>query len=180
MAGKWLELLTEIAPGVKRAAIMFNPDTAPGGGSYYLPSFEAAARSLKVEPIRRPSIATPKSKRSSPRLGASREAASSSCRMLFVLVHRAPIISLAARNNVPAVYRNLSLSETAVCFPTDQTSQTYFVAPRPMSIAFSVAQSRRTCPFNCRSNLRWLLNVKTAKALGLTVPQSILLRAEAD
>ena len=37
MAGKWLELLTEIAPGIKRAAIMFNPDTAPDGGSYYLP-----------------------------------------------------------------------------------------------------------------------------------------------
>src|SRR6202521_5160707 len=51
MAGKWLELLTEIAPGVKRAAMMFNPDTAPGGGSYYLPAFEAAARSLKVAPI---------------------------------------------------------------------------------------------------------------------------------
>ena len=51
MAGKWLELLTEIAPGVKQAAIMFNPDTAPGGGSYFLPEFEAAARSLKVAPI---------------------------------------------------------------------------------------------------------------------------------
>jgi putative ABC transport system substrate-binding protein len=50
-AGKWLEVLTEIAPGIKRTAIMFNPDTAPGGGSYYLPSFDAAARKLKVEPI---------------------------------------------------------------------------------------------------------------------------------
>src|SRR5205807_2609124 len=50
-AGKWLELLMEIAPGIKRAAIMFNPATAPGGGSYYLPSFDAAARKLKVEPI---------------------------------------------------------------------------------------------------------------------------------
>ena len=48
MGGKWLELLTEIAPGVKRVAVMFNPDTAPCGGSYYLPSFEAAARSFKV------------------------------------------------------------------------------------------------------------------------------------
>jgi putative ABC transport system substrate-binding protein len=54
MAGKWLELLTEIAPGVKRAAAMFNPDLAPGGGSYYLPAFEAAARSLKVSPIAAP------------------------------------------------------------------------------------------------------------------------------
>src|SRR6202521_5912030 len=51
MAGKRLELLTEIAPGVKRVGCMFNPDTAPGGGSYYLPAFEAAARSLKVAPI---------------------------------------------------------------------------------------------------------------------------------
>ena len=51
MAGKWLELLIEIAPGTKRTAIMFNPDTAPGGGSYFLTSFEEAARSFKVEPM---------------------------------------------------------------------------------------------------------------------------------
>ena len=51
MGGKWLELLKEIAPGVSRAAIMFNPDTAPGGGSYFLSSFEIAARSLGVEPV---------------------------------------------------------------------------------------------------------------------------------
>ena len=49
MGGKWLELLKEVAPRLRRAAIMFNPDTAPGGGSYYLGPFEAAARSLAVE-----------------------------------------------------------------------------------------------------------------------------------
>src|SRR5262249_12049395 len=49
LGGKWVELLSEIAPGLKRAAIMFNPE-APAG-SFYLPSFETAARSLKVEPI---------------------------------------------------------------------------------------------------------------------------------
>jgi putative tryptophan/tyrosine transport system substrate-binding protein len=54
MASKWLELLTEIAPGVKRAAAMFNPDMATGGGSYYFPAFETAARSLKVAPIAAP------------------------------------------------------------------------------------------------------------------------------
>jgi putative ABC transport system substrate-binding protein len=48
LGGKWLELLSEIAPGLERAAIMFNPDLpAP---STYMPSFEAAARSLKVVP----------------------------------------------------------------------------------------------------------------------------------
>src|SRR6516165_3455351 len=48
MGGKWLERLSEIAPGLKRAAIMFNPDTLPA--SLYIPSFETAARSLKVVP----------------------------------------------------------------------------------------------------------------------------------
>ena len=52
LGGKWLELLSEIAPGLKRAAIMFNPETFPA--SAYLPSFEAAARSLKVVPITAP------------------------------------------------------------------------------------------------------------------------------
>src|SRR6516162_601378 len=51
LGGKWLELLTEIAPGVKRATIMFNPNTAPYARSYYLPSFEAAAQSFKLAPI---------------------------------------------------------------------------------------------------------------------------------
>jgi hypothetical protein len=50
LGGKWLELLSEIAPGLKRAAIMFNPDLAPAV-STYMPSLETAARSLKVEPI---------------------------------------------------------------------------------------------------------------------------------
>ena len=52
LGGKWLELLSEIAPGLTRPAIMFNPDTAPA--SSYMPSLETAARSLKVEPIVRP------------------------------------------------------------------------------------------------------------------------------
>jgi hypothetical protein len=49
LGGKWLELLSEIAPGLKRAAFMFNPDLAIA--SVYMPSLETAARSLKVEPI---------------------------------------------------------------------------------------------------------------------------------
>jgi putative tryptophan/tyrosine transport system substrate-binding protein len=51
MGGKWLQLLAEIAPHIKSAAIMFNPATAPGGGDYFLGSFEAAARSLAIQPV---------------------------------------------------------------------------------------------------------------------------------
>jgi putative ABC transport system substrate-binding protein len=50
LGGKWLELLSEIAPGLKRAAFMLNPDTAIAFASAFMPSLEAAARSLKVAP----------------------------------------------------------------------------------------------------------------------------------
>jgi putative ABC transport system substrate-binding protein len=52
LGGKWFELLSEIAPGLKRAAIIFNPDT--GAVSAFMPSLETAARSLKIEPIMAP------------------------------------------------------------------------------------------------------------------------------
>ncbi len=51
LVGKWLELLTDIAPGITRAALIFNPETAPSGGDYYFPTFEAAAKSINVVPI---------------------------------------------------------------------------------------------------------------------------------
>jgi putative ABC transport system substrate-binding protein len=61
LGGKWLELLSEIAPGLKRAAIMFNPDISLMFNAdinlvspYFLPSFEDGARSLKVEAITAP------------------------------------------------------------------------------------------------------------------------------
>jgi putative ABC transport system substrate-binding protein len=98
MAGKWLELLTEIAPAVKRAAIMF----ANSGGSYYLPSFEAAARSLKVASIAAPVHSEAEIETVMTSLGREPRGGLVLMPDSFVLVHRAPIIALAARNNVPA------------------------------------------------------------------------------
>jgi putative ABC transport system substrate-binding protein len=51
MAGKWLELLKQIAPAATRAALMYNPDVAPGGGSYFRAPFEAAALALGMKPM---------------------------------------------------------------------------------------------------------------------------------
>jgi putative tryptophan/tyrosine transport system substrate-binding protein len=100
--GKWLEMLKEIAPRVRRVAVMFNPATAPGGGTYFLDPFKAAARSLAVEPIT-----------SRVRSDAEIEAVIASLGReqaglvimadSFMLVHRGTVISQAARNNVPAI-----------------------------------------------------------------------------
>jgi putative tryptophan/tyrosine transport system substrate-binding protein len=104
MGGKWLELLSEITPELKRGAAMFNPDTA--NGSAFMPSLETAARSLKVDPIIAPV-----------RSDAEIETVISTLRRepggglialpdTFTSAHRASIILAAARNNVPAIYFN--------------------------------------------------------------------------
>jgi putative ABC transport system substrate-binding protein len=99
-----LELLAEIAPGLRRVAILFNPDTAPGHGAYYFPDFEAAARSSNVEPI----AARAQSDREIEAVITSlgREPGSGIIVMpeYFMLNHIKEITLLAAQNNLPAIY----------------------------------------------------------------------------
>jgi ABC-type uncharacterized transport system substrate-binding protein len=103
MGGKWLELLSEIAPGLKRAAMMFNPDINPVS-LYFMPSFETAARSLKVEAITAPVHDDVEIETAIIALGREAGGGLVITSDAFVRAHRAPIISAAARNNVPAVY----------------------------------------------------------------------------
>ena len=107
IGGKWLELLSEIAPGLKRAVVMFNPDTALA--STYVPSLETAARSLKVAPIIAPVQSDVEIEAAIIALGREPGGGLVVMPDVFVVLHRAPIISAAARNNVPAVY-TLSLA----------------------------------------------------------------------
>jgi hypothetical protein len=102
LGGKWLELLSEIVPGLKRAAIMFNPETAPV--STFMPSFQMAARSLKVAPLTAPVHSDAEIETAITAL--RREPVGGLIVMpdRFMAVHRAPIIFAAARNNVPAAY----------------------------------------------------------------------------
>jgi putative ABC transport system substrate-binding protein len=102
LGGKLLELLSEIAPGLKRAAVMFNPDTTPV--STYMPSFEAAARSLKVELIIAPVHSDVEIETAIIAVGREPGGGLVVMASAFTNAHRAPIILAAARNNVPAVY----------------------------------------------------------------------------
>src|SRR5262249_45835440 len=101
VAGKWLELPSENLPRPKRSPIMFNPDTAPV--TAYMPSFETAARSLKVVPITAPVHGDGEIETAIIALG--REPGGGLVVMPsagFTTSHRMPIISAAARNKVPA------------------------------------------------------------------------------
>jgi putative ABC transport system substrate-binding protein len=178
VAGKWLELLTEIAPTVKRAAIMFNPGTAPGGGSYYLPAFEAAARSLKVAPIAAPvhsdadieMVITSLGRESGGGLVVSTDA--------FMIVHRVPVILLAARNNVPAVYQTSVFARDGglLSYGPDRAD----IFRRSASYVDRILRGAKPAdlPVQLPVKFEMAVNLKTAKALGLAVPQSILLRAD--
>jgi len=177
-AGKWLELLTEIAPGVKRAAIMFNPDTAPGGGSYYLPSFDAAARKLKVEPIaaRVRSVAEIETVITS--LG--REPGGSLVVMpdIFVETHRGQIILFAARNNVPVIYSQSVFARDGglLSYGADRVD----IFRRSASYVDRILRGAKPAelPVQLPTKFEMTINAKTAKSLGLDVPLFLQQRAD--
>jgi putative ABC transport system substrate-binding protein len=178
MAGKSLQLLTEIAPGVKRAAIMFNPDTAPGGGSYFLPAFEAAAQSLKVAPIVAPVHSDAEIETVITSLGRE----SGGCLVIqpdtFLMVHRASVLLLAARNNVPALYpRSVYVRDGGLLSYGPDIVDIFRRAALYVDRILRGTKPAEL-PVQLPVKFGMAINLKTAKALGLTVPQSILLRAD--
>ena len=178
MAGKWLELLIEIAPGIKRAAIMFNPDTAPGGGSYFLSSFEAAARSFKMEPMIARVHSETEIETVMTSLGREPPGGLVAMPDAYVHIHRALITLLAARNNVPAVYYTK-------LFPRAGGLLSYGPDLGDIWLRAVVYVDRILCgakpaelPVQLPVKFEMAVNLKTAKVLGLAVPPSILLRAD--
>jgi putative ABC transport system substrate-binding protein len=175
LGGKWLELLSEIAPGLKRAAIMFNPDTTPL--SIHMPSLETAARSLKVEQIIAPVHSDAEIETAITALGREPGGGLVVMPNVFIIAHRALIISAAARNNVPAVYW-LSV------FPRDGGLLSYGVDLGDIfrctaTYVDRILRGERPgdLPVQFPTKFEMVVNLKTAKALGLAVPPSILLRA---
>jgi putative ABC transport system substrate-binding protein len=155
---------------------MFNPDnTAPV--SIYMPSFETAARSLKVVPISAPVHSDVEIETAITALG--REPGGGLVVMPdgFTGPHHAPIILAAARNNVPAVY-----NQSAFARDGGLLSCGYDLVDtwrRAASYADRILRGEKPgdLPVQFPTKFEMVVNVKTAKALGLAVPPSILLRA---
>jgi putative ABC transport system substrate-binding protein len=176
VVGKRLELLSEIVPGLKRAAIMFNPDTVPA--SVYMPVFEAATRSLKVVPIITPVHSDAEIETAIIALGREPGGGLVVVPDTSMFTHRAPIISAAARNNVPAIYPiSEFVKEGGLLSYGEHEVDTYRRAATYIDRILRGAKPAEL-PVQFPTKFEMVVNLKTAKALGLTVPESILLRAD--
>jgi putative ABC transport system substrate-binding protein len=176
LGGKWLELLSEIAPGLKRVAIMFNPDTALT--STYMPSLETAAQSLKVEPIMRPVHGDVEIETAIIAFGREPQSGLVVMPDYLMTAHRASIISAAARANIPAVYWNSLFARAGglLSYGVDLVDNWRRAATYVDRILRGAKPG--DLPVQFPTKLEMVVNLKTAKALGLTVPQSILLSAD--
>jgi len=178
IGGKWLELLKEIVPGVKRVAIVFNPETAARGGSFYLGPFQAAAALFAVTPIEAPvhNVGDIESALSS--LASEPNAGVVVMPDAFTPVHRDLIISLTARYRLPAVYpfRFFATSGGLMSYGVNVMEQ----FPRAAAYVDRILKGAKPAdlPVQQPTKFELVINLKAAKALGLTVSESIVQRAD--
>jgi putative ABC transport system substrate-binding protein len=173
------ELLTAIAPGLKRVAMLFNPDTAPGRGAYYLRDFEAAAQSTNVEPIA--ARARSDAEIEAVVTSLAGEPRSGLVIMLdyFMLNHVGPITLLAAQNNVPAIYPWRSVVANGgglLSYGPDLRDIVRRGAPYIDRILRG--EKPADLPVQVPVKFEMAVNARTAKALGLTVPRIMQMTAD--
>jgi ABC-type uncharacterized transport system substrate-binding protein len=177
LGGKWLELLKQIAPRVVRVAMLFNPAVAPYAESYLNP-FKAAASSLVVEPIAAPvqDVSTLESV-----IAAQALTPNGGLIVMpdtFTDVHRAEIISLAARFGLPAVYPRRTFTELGglLSYGIDQFDS----YRRAASYVDRILKGEKPgeLPVQAPVKFELVINLKTAKALGLDIPFQLQQRAD--
>jgi len=176
ISGKWLELLKEIAPGVKRAAVLRDATNASGMGSWG--AIQAVAPSLGIE-------LTPVGVGSASEIerGTTAFAAQANGGLIVVganltTLHRELITTLAARHRLPAVYPYRFFTDDGglASYGPDQLDQYRHAAEYVDRILRGVKPS--DLPVQAPRNYELVINLKTARALGLTVPATLLARAD--
>jgi putative tryptophan/tyrosine transport system substrate-binding protein len=177
MAGKWVELLKEIAPRVARIAFLFNPASAPYV-DFYLNPFKAAAPSFAVEVIAAPVHDT--SELESVVAAAAREPNGGLLLWsdAFMSAHRAEIASLLARYRLPAVspFRIFTEAGALASYGSDPVDNFRRAAQYVDRIL--KGEKPTDLPVQAPVTFEMVINFKTAKALGLEVPATLLARAD--
>ena len=175
--GKLFDLVKQIAPGVTRGGIIFNPDTAPGGGSIYLPSFQAAARSLGDEPMILPVHSDAEIESAIAALGRE-QGGLVVMADVFVGSHMGAIIAATLRNKVPAIFQDPYFPARGglLSYGPDEVD----IFRRAASYVDRVLRGERAAdlPVQGPTKFNMTINLKTAQALGLTVPPALLASAD--
>jgi ABC-type uncharacterized transport system substrate-binding protein len=177
MVGKWLEMLKEAAPGVSRAALMFNPDTSPYY-YLYLRSFEAMPRSVAVDVTAAPVRDTAEIEAAIAKLGREPGGGLIVPPDAFTVVHQHLFIRLAQQHRVPAVYYlRTSVAQGALMSygpdPFDNFRRSASYVDRILKGA-----KPADLPIQQPTKFELAINLKTAKALGLQIPDKLLVLAD--
>src|SRR5215467_1232251 len=178
LTGKWVELLKEIAPHVKRVAFIFNPKLAPGGGSYYTRLIEAAAPSFAVAPTIAPVHDAGDIERA---IGEFVREPNGGLVVLpdaTTVVNRDRIVALADRHRVPAIYafRIIVTEGGLMSYGIDVVDQYRQAAVYVDRILKGAKPAELAVQLPTKFVMS--INLKTAKKLGLDVP--LLFQQRAD
>src|SRR5271170_5640189 len=176
MGGKWVRLLREIAPNTEHVALLFNPATAPPL-KFYMPSIRAAASSFGIQALVTPVHA--KEEIESVIAAQAHDAGGSLIVMpdAFNAANHELIISLAARYGVPALYANDFASSGGLISYGSDFSETFHLAAGYIDHILKGAKAGEL-PIQLPTKFNLTLNLRTAKALGLTIPQTLLATAD--
>ena len=176
IASKWLQMLKEIAPHVTRVALVGNPKTT--AFSYFQRGAEAAAPSISLELISAPVATADEIERMFQSLGTTANGGLVVLPDPTMVGHRELIISLAARNRVPTVYpfRLFVAAGGLMAYETDQGPISKLAA----SYIDRILRGARPgdLPVQVPTKYATIVNLKAAKAIGLEVPPSLLVRAD--
>jgi putative tryptophan/tyrosine transport system substrate-binding protein len=174
--GKWLNLLKEVAPGIKRAAFMYNPETTHGLGEHFLASFEASAGLRGVETVAVPVRSDDEIEIAIAALGA--EQAGLVEFGSFLAAHMGTVISSTARHNVPAIYENALFASRGGLIGYGASFTDMFRRAAGYVDRILRGEKPTDLPVQTPTKFEMVINLKTAKALGLNVPPSLLATAD--
>jgi putative ABC transport system substrate-binding protein len=177
MAGKWLELLKEVAPRVARVAFLFNPATAPYAESHLGP-FKVAAAALALEALAAPVHNTSELESA---IAAQARAPNGGLVVMtdsFLVTHRAEITALAARHRLPVVYPFRDFIELGGLLSCGNDLLDSFHRAATYADRILKGATPSELPVQAPVKFELIINLKTAKALGLTIPPSVLARAD--
>lgn len=178
LGGKWVDVLKKIAPKLLRVHCIFNPETAAGGGSYYLHPLQIAASSLGIEAIAEPVRDADGIERAITAIAGEPDSGLVVMPDIFNGVHRKLIISLAAREQVPAIYafRFFATEGGLVSYGIDLVDQ-YRQAASYLDRILRGSKAA-DLPVQMPTKFELVVNLKTAKALGVAIPATLLAHAD--